>query len=227
MKLTPFIAATTEDIDRFCLENLRCPDSLAVKNRLKATKDKLHRQSFEWILHDPQYQDWQNGEDICLLWIKGGAGKGKTMMSIGLIDELLRVQHESTVVTYFFCQNADNELNTLQSILKGLILRLMKRQTELKESLRHRWDTKNERFNEDVTSWRNLWNILLEMLDQSTASKIYMIVDALDECQDSGMAEFLKLIVRNGLDHPAKIKWLTSRPMDSAEKALLAGNDQV
>jgi NACHT domain. len=150
------------------------------------------------------------------------------MMSIGLIDELSRVQHESTVVTYFFCQNADNELNTLESILKGLILRLVNQQMELKESLRRRWDTNNDRFNEDITSWRYLWNILLEMLDRCTASKIYMIVDALDECQGDGMADFLKLIVRNGLNHPAKIKWLlTSRPLDSAERVLLAGNDQV
>lgn len=47
MKLTPFIENTTEDIDRLFLRHLRCPDSLIVKNRLKETKDKLLRQSFE------------------------------------------------------------------------------------------------------------------------------------------------------------------------------------
>ncbi|KAJ6065290.1 G-protein beta WD- 40 repeats containing protein [Penicillium canescens] len=198
---------TPEDIDRFCLQDLRCPDSLVVKHRLTETKDKLRRQSFEWIFQDPQYQSWRNGNEICLLWIKGGAGKGKTMMSIGLIDDISQVQHDYTV---------------------GLILRLVNQQTELKESLRRRWDSKNDRFHEDVTSWRNLWNILLEMLDRCTASRIYIIVDGLDECQDGGMADFLKLIVRNGLGNPAKLKWLlTSRPLDSAERALLAGNDQV
>ena len=55
-----------------------------------------------------------------------------------------------------------------------------------------------------------------------------MVIDALDECQDDGMADFLKSIVRKGLDHPAKIKWmLTSRPWDSAERVLLASHDQV
>ena len=217
-----------EDVDRSCLQNLRCPDSLIVKHRLTETKDKLRRQVFEWIFQDPQYQRWRDGNEICLLWIKGGAGKGKTMMTIGLVDELSRGPHESAVLTYFFCQNADNELNTLQSILKGLILRLVNQQPELKESLRRRWDSENDRFNEDMTLWRNLWHIFLEMLDRCTASKIYIIVDALDECQDGWMGDFLKLIVRNGLDRPAKFKWLlTSRPLDSAERALLAGNDQV
>lgn len=121
------------------------------------------------------------------------------MMSVGLVEELLRVRHKLATVTYFFCQNADNELNTLEFIIKGLILKLMSQQIELKESLRRRWDTKNDRFNEGVTSWRNLWNILLEILDRCNFLKVYLIVDALDECQDSGMADFLKLVVRNGL----------------------------
>ncbi|CAI7600497.1 unnamed protein product [Penicillium discolor] len=219
---------TTEDIDRICLHALHCPDSLAVKNRLKESKDKLVHQSIHWILQEPQYKSWENGDDVGLLWIKGGAGKGKTMMSIGLIEELARVQDETTAVIYFFCQNADYELNTLEAILKGLILQLVNQQTELGESLRRRWDTMTECFSEDLTSWQSLWNILFEMLARCKYSRVYMVIDALDECQDDGMAGFLKSIVRKGLDHPAKIKWmLTSRPWDSAERVLLASNDQV
>jgi hypothetical protein len=42
------------------------------------------------------------------------------------------------------------------------------------------------------------------------------------------MADFLKLIVRNGLDQPSKIKWLlTSRPLEAAERTLLAGHEQM
>jgi hypothetical protein len=207
---------------------LRCPDSLIVKNRLKENKDKLLPQSIEWILQDLKYKDWQDGGKLCLLWIKGGAGKGKTMMSIGVIERLLLSQNNSTLVTYFFCQNADYELNALEAIIKGLILQLVNRQEGLKKCLRNRWDSLKNCFVEDVTSWRTLWNILLEMLDQCNDQRVYIIVDALDECQDDGMADFLRLIVRNGLDHPARIKWLlTSRPLDSAQRELLAGHDQV
>jgi WD40 repeat protein len=208
------------------MQNLACPDSFVVKNRLKAAKDKLHRQSWEWILQTSEYQSWIGDTGIYLLWIKGGAGKGKTMMAIGLVEELSK-QRENTVA-YFFCQNADRELNTLESIIKGLILGLVSQNTELKASLRRRWDTQRERFTEDCTSWRNLWDILLEILaNQCKLSSVYLVVDALDECQDGGMAEFLRLIVRNGLDQP-KLKWLlTSRPLDSAERALLTGYEQT
>lgn len=201
---------------------------MVVKNRLIENKDKLLPQSIEWIRENLHYKRWQTEDDVGLLWIKGGAGKGKTMMSIGLIEELLRSQDDSTAVTYFFCQNADYELNTLSAIIKGLILHMVDQHKELKESLRRRWDTVNGRFEQDVTSWRTLWDIFMEMLYNCKCTRVYVIVDALDECQDEGMADFLKLLVRTGLNRPSKVKWLlTSRPLDSAERELPVGHDLV
>jgi NACHT domain len=207
---------------------LRCPDSLTIKTRLKENKDKLLHKSFDWILCDLQYIRWQDSDDICLLWIKGGAGKGKTMMSIGLIEELSQRSRDTTVVTYFFCQNADYELNTVEAIIKGLILQMVKQQESVKPSLRDRWDIKHERFHEDVNTWRGLWNVFIEMLERCQCPRVYVVVDALDECRDNGIADLLKLIVRTGLSRPSRVKWLlTSRPLDSAERELLAGSDQV
>ncbi|KAM0139575.1 hypothetical protein ACHAO1_002947 [Botrytis cinerea] len=197
-------------------------------SRLKENEDKLLCQSIDWILQDPQYISCKCRGDVSLLWIKGGAGKGKTMMSIGLIERLTFPQDESTVVTYFFCQNADYELNTLQAIIKGLILQLVDQQKELIEYLRDHWDTRKERFNKDMTSWRTLWEIFYKMLYRCKCPKIYLIINALNECQDDSMADLLKLIVRTGLDRPSKIEWLlTIRPLHIAEWELLVGFEQV
>lgn len=73
-------------------------------------------------------------------------------MTISFIKRLSLPQEKSTVVTYFFCQNANYELNTIEAIIKGLILRLVNQQKELNEPLRCRWDTVNGRFNKDLTS---------------------------------------------------------------------------
>lgn len=220
--------ATVDNIDQSCLRALRCPDALTVKTRLLNSKDKLINESVKWILQNPHYASWRDGDHVCLLWLKGGAGKGKTMISIGLIEKLLQSQTNSAAVTYFFCQNADYELNSLASIIKGLILQLVNQQTELKESLRRHWDNVNNYFEQDVSSWQTLWVIFLEMLSHCKCPRIYVIIDALDECQEDGMADFLRLLVRTGLNHPAKVKWvLTSRPLDSAERELLVWHDQV
>ena len=150
------------------------------------------------------------------------------MISIGLIERIPRRQDGNTIITYFFCQNADYELNTVEPIIKGLILRLVNQQEQLITILRRRWDTTHKRFDKDITSWRMLWHILLEMLESCWCRRVYVIIDALDECQDNSIADLFKLIVRTGLYQPSKIKWLlTSRPLDSAERELLAGADQV
>ncbi|CAG8007512.1 unnamed protein product [Penicillium salamii] len=220
---------TVEEIDRLCLRRLRCPDSLLVKNRLKESKDKLLPESFDWILRDEKYETWRDGDEVCLLWIKGGAGKGKTMIVIGLVEALSRFcKDKSSAITYFFCQNSDSELNTLEGMMKGLILQLLHQQLALKECIRSRWNAEKNSFDEDLTSWRALWHILLKMIDRCDYSKLYLVLDALDECHDGDMDDFLKALVRNGLHSPARVKWLlTSRPLDSAERSLLAGHEQI
>jgi hypothetical protein len=180
-------------------------------------------------VQDTKYVQWQNDKDVSLLWIKGGAGKGKTMMTIGLIEQLEQSSHpheQPPVMAYFFCQNTNYELNTIEGIIKGLILCLLNQQKELSEPLRRRWDNDNKRFRENLTLWRTLWSIFLEMLHRCKSWRIYIIIDALDECQDQDMAAFLQLIVRTGFN--PKVKWLlTSRPFDSAGRELLAASDQV
>ncbi|KAF3912842.1 hypothetical protein AA313_de0203639 [Arthrobotrys entomopaga] len=231
---------STSDDDQDCLRALGCPDPLLVRNQLKL-KDKLLQKPLEWVLRGPQYINWRDGNDTCLLWIKGGPGKGKTMMTIGLMEQLPLAEDRlgnvrqasatNVLLTYFFCQGTDKRLNTLESIVKGLILRLSKQQDQLMRLLRNRWDAKKGRFKEDLTSWKALWDILLEMLEHWN-QKVYLILDGLDECQAESqhMAEFLMFLARTGFQRPSKVKWLlTSRPSDTIERELLAsaGPDQT
>ena len=60
------------------------------------------------------------------------------MISIGLVKRLSLLRNKFTAMTYFFCQNVDYELNTLETIIKGLILQLVNQQKKLKKSLRRR-----------------------------------------------------------------------------------------
>lgn len=219
-----------EEINRVCLGALRCPDSLKTKNRLKSTKDELLRDSFKWILSDEQYRRWRDGDDVSLLWIKGDAGKGKTMMAIGLTEELSHHMVENTLVIFFFCQIADYELNTVEAVVKGLILQLVNQQENLIHVLRKRWNTEKGHFIEEVDSLQTSWDIFLEMLErcQTTYSKIYIVIDALDECQAQGKADILRMIIRTALSRPSQIKWLlTSRPFGEAERHLMKSTNRI
>ena len=75
---------------------------------LQKRKDDLFKDSYKWILDNKDYQDfadWHNNTKR-LLWIKGDAGKGKTMLLIGIVDELtaqLETHFDKTHLSYFFC----------------------------------------------------------------------------------------------------------------------------
>ena len=102
-----------------CLNALQCPDALIVKNGLKE-KDKLLDGLTNWVVQDAQYVRWQSSENVSLLWINGGPGKGKTMMTISLVEQFERlpfgVHQQRPVVTYFFCQNSDSELSSIKGV---------------------------------------------------------------------------------------------------------------
>ena len=60
---------------------------------------------YRWILQDPQSLSWRGTDDVCLLWIEGGAGRGKTVSLV--CKRLERVRR-------------DEALSTIQDLPPGL-----------------------------------------------------------------------------------------------------------
>jgi hypothetical protein len=179
--------------------------------RIKLSKDNLLKESYVWILHDPAFIDWRDN-DTQLLWIKGDPGKGKTMLMIGLIEELLgqlKARPGSGILSYFFCQGTDSRLNNAVSILKGLIYQLAEQHTSLIRHLQKKYDSKERQFSEDTNRLCVLWTILLDMLHDSSLATVYLMVDALDEC-DSELSQLLDLIAHNTSKPSSRVKWLVS-----------------
>lgn len=119
------------------------------------SKDNLLKDSYVWILGDPAFIDWRDNNDTQLLWIKGDPSKGKTMLMIGLIEELLgqlKATPGSGILSYFFCQGTDSRLNNAASILKGLIYLLVDQQMAFIRHLQKRYDPKERQFSENINS---------------------------------------------------------------------------
>jgi len=60
-----------------------------------------------------------------LLWVSSVPGKGKTMLSIFLAEELERevIQPQDTAFVQYFCHRKDENRNTAVAIMRGLIFR--------------------------------------------------------------------------------------------------------
>jgi hypothetical protein len=82
-----------------CLRDPAVTDPREDKARIESDEDSLLKQCYSWILNDASFQRWRAKGDTRLLWIKGDPGKGKTMMTIGLIDEL-SCEHKSSTAMW-------------------------------------------------------------------------------------------------------------------------------
>ncbi|KAJ5776942.1 Pfs NACHT and WD domain protein [Penicillium odoratum] len=203
--------------DDNCLKDLRLTDPRDDRKRITVTKGGLLEGSSKWILDHPDFRRWRDDDQSRLLWIKGDPGKGKTMLLIGIIDELERqaVQprlagqstFHATVLTYFFCQGTDSNLNNATAVLRGLIFLLAIQQPLLASHLRKEYEHSGNKLFEGGNTFFALSRVLSGMLQDPTLERTYIIIDALDECE-TGLQQLLNLFVEN--TSASRVKWIVS-----------------
>ncbi|KAL9034185.1 MAG: hypothetical protein Q9214_007160, partial [Letrouitia sp. 1 TL-2023] len=73
-----------------------------------------------WITSHEIYESWL-GSHSGLLYLSGGPGKGKTMLSILLTEEFERIAENSPDVVFleYFCNNEDEKRRTADGIIRG------------------------------------------------------------------------------------------------------------
>lgn len=96
--------------------------------RIENGKDYLLTDSYVWILSHRDFIEWKDGETTRLLWIKGDPGKGKTMLLIGIIKKLSNIPPDSDLLSFFFCQASDINLDNATAVLRGLVYQMLVQQ---------------------------------------------------------------------------------------------------
>ncbi|KIM99418.1 hypothetical protein OIDMADRAFT_56552 [Oidiodendron maius Zn] len=200
--------AQQKNEDQECIQHLRLTDPRDDKKRIEETKGGLLEDSYHWILENPDFQEWRNDEQNCLLWIRGDPGKGKTMLLCGIIDELEKSIAKTDLVSYFFCQATDSRINSATAVLRGLLFLLVNQKTSLVSHIRKKHDYAGKSLFEDVNSWSALTEIFTNILHDLSLNNTYIIIDALDECIED-MPKLLDFIVQKSSISPC-IKWIVS-----------------
>jgi GTPase SAR1 family protein len=207
-----------------CLQDLLLTDPRLDKERIEASKDRLLEGSCSWVLEDEAFLDWWQNDVLNLLWIRGDAGKGKTMMTIALISEIskrLQSCPELGMLSYFFCQSTSSDLNSAVAVLRGLIYQLVIQEKALLHILQERHKEAGKRLFEGPNALYALFAILEQLVQKSSHPRIYLIVDALDEC-DFELGQLLKKIFDNRISSNSKVKWLvTSRNETHIKEAII------
>lgn len=177
--------------------------------RIESTKDKLLEGCYEWILQDPNFRKWQDDDECRLLWMSGDPGKGKTMLMISLVRELSQLTNNSSALTFFFCQSTDSGLNTATSVLRGLLWKLIHEYPSIGHYLHEDFKHAGRQLFESSNAFYTLRSILSKTLKDPTLPVVYLLIDALDEC-NVGRKDLLDFIAQNAADKSSKAKWLVS-----------------
>ena len=171
--------------DQRCLQELGAADPDLDKRRIEAVKGGLLKLSYEWILRNSKFTQWlkQGG----LLWINAGPGKGKTMLTCGIINEL-RASCSTRPVIFYFCEAANNDNNTAAAILRGLLYMIGKHLGGFAQNIRSKIDRLL------CSSEANAWYLLVDIFEEAIKDKdVYALIDGVDECK-VGRNDFLKLM---------------------------------
>jgi NACHT domain len=192
--------------DNQCLRDLLLADPRLEKKRIQQRKEPLLQDSFSWILSQKDYVEWRENDEARLLWVKGDPGKGKTMLLIGIIDELSNFEEtlDAGILSYFFCQGTDSRLNNFVAVLRGLIYHLIVQRKSIISHVREKYSHLGRQLFEDAVALSEIFENILRDPQLSA----YLIVDALDECE-AGRDQLIDLIVRN-TSPSTRAKWIVS-----------------
>jgi predicted protein tyrosine phosphatase len=213
------------EFDKECLQQLRLTDPRDNKTRFEA---RLQEGTYNWILGSPEFKEWQE-KDNSILWIEGGAGTGKTMLMTGIINHLERRVTASNAenLSFFFCQAVDTRMNNVVLVLRGLMFLLISQQSWLISHVRQRYREAGGLRFDDANAFYALSAIFQRMLRDPSLEQVYLVVDALDECE-IGLRQLLELIAQTTQIQGAQVKWIvSSRHHQDVEKRLAARDNGI
>jgi hypothetical protein len=175
-----------------CLTALFWTNPRDDREKLIQTKGPRVDGTCEWIKTNELYSSWLHSHSQ-LLWLSGGPGKGKTMLSIFLAEELERTAKHSrdTMFLQYFCDNKDERRNTAVAIIRGLIFQLLQLRPKLFNHILPSFKIQKESLFTN-SSFETLWRIFETMLRDLVSSAVYCILDGLDECDEASLEVLLK-----------------------------------
>ena len=176
--------APKEDQAQACLAALFLTNPLDDREQLIQAKGSRVDGTCEWIKSNELYDSWLRSRSQ-LLWLSGGPGKGKTMLSIFLAEELEQTAErtQDKLFLQYFCDNRDEKRRTAVSIIRGLMFQLLQSCQKLFDHILPSFKLQKDSLFTD-SSFETLWRIFESMVRDPIIGTAYCVLDGLDECDE-------------------------------------------
>ncbi len=165
------------------------------RESLMSTKGTRVDGTCEWIRQNEDYQSWLHG-DTRLLWISGGPGKGKTMLSIFLTRELEKITQTmgDAELVFNFCSHQDEKRNTAVAVLRMLVHEVITKRPKLVKPILPYFETP-EKTRQTLSSLETLWIIFTRLVQDPDLGAMFCVLDGLDECDKDTLRVLVPRIV--------------------------------
>jgi hypothetical protein len=184
-----------------------------------ATARQHHEsQTGGWLLNSTQYTNWKTGA-VGHLWMYGKAGCGKTILSSIAIEDIRDTceKDADTSYAFFYFSFSDEHKQSVGDLLRTLVAQLGWREPGLSMLLQAYKNTKSS-----VPGPDELEKILLASV--RPCARVYLIMDALDECPEDREARqrVLERIERLTQGAPNLKILATSRELPAIRESMAA-----
>lgn len=199
----------------------------AYRAHFRAIACQKYPSTCEWILESEPVVWWCARKNPSVLWISGSPGIGKSTFLTYLVDNLLknRPHHEvgrKSAVISSFC--IDRQNYTASRVLSVAIHQILVQFPEVQKQA-FSYDSTNFF---GVNVWRPsrgksrpphvLWNLFCKIVEEVKLDKLFLVVDALDECNLQSQNDLIQLF-QGAVAQPLCIKILfSSRPNNEIKK---------
>jgi NACHT domain len=171
----------------------------------------------QWLLDSAEFQEWLN-TDNQTLFCPGIPGAGKTILTAVVIHDLTTQFSDNPTIgiAYIYCNFRQQDDQKLDDLLASLLKQLAECQPSLPGCVKDLYDHHNKA-KRTRPSLDEISKILHSVI--TTYSRVYIVVDALDECQvsDGCRSRFLSNIFNLQTKTGAKL-FATSRPIPDIER---------
>ena len=178
--------------------------------------NRRQKKTGEWILESAEFQTWLNNSSQTL-FCPGIPGAGKTILTSIVIEELTTRFSDNLKIgiAYVYCNFRRQDEQKIDGLLASLLKQLAGSQPSLPGSVKDLYDRYTTK--QTPPSLDEIIGVLQSVA--ATYSRVFIIIDALDECQisDGCRQRFLSGLFDLYTKCGANI-FATSRPISSIEK---------
>ncbi|KAJ5480131.1 hypothetical protein N7530_005640 [Penicillium desertorum] len=164
----------------------------------------------QWLLDSEEYKHWLR-TPRATLFCPGIPGAGKTICSAILVDDLItRFQDNPNVgIAYIYCKFNRQDEQKVQDLLSSLLKQLSEKRTSVPDAVKDLYTRYK------ATSTRPQFDKVSKALRSvaSTYSEVFIVVDALDECESTCRTRLLDEMMEIHAGAGANI-FATSRPAE-------------